>query len=84
MCNSLSTTCVYSSRTFMVRSSLQSFRIKAVRAEDFCVEITTTSSDLNDEVNWEERYSKDGNPYYHVLTLDERRAIEVEKKRLAR
>ena len=61
-----------------------SCRIKLVRPEEFSVDITTASSDLNDEVNWEEKYSKNNNQYYHVLTAEERKAIESEKRRLAR
>lgn len=59
-------------------------RVKGVRAGEFSVDITTTSSDLNDEVNWEEKYSKGDNKYYHVLSAEERKSIEMEKRRLAR
>lgn len=58
--------------------------MKAVRAADFLVELTTTSTDLNDEAYWEEKYSKGDNKYYHVLSVEERRVIEAEKRRLAR
>lgn len=55
-----------------------------MRAADFLVELTTTSTDLNDEAYWEEKYSKGDNKYYHVLSVEERRVIEAEKRRLAR
>ena len=55
-----------------------------MRPEDFLVDITTTSTDLNDEAYWEEKYSRGSNPYYHVQTAEERRNIEAEKRRLAR
>ena len=55
-----------------------------MKAEEFSVDLTTTSTDLNDDVNWEEQYSKAGNPFYHVQSNEERRAIEVQKRRQAR
>lgn len=48
------------------------------------MDLTTTSSDLNDEERWETEYSMDGNKFYHVLTQDERREIEAAKRRAAR
>jgi hypothetical protein len=59
-------------------------RIKVIRAEEFSVDLTTTSGDLNDEERWETEYSRDGNKFYHVLTQDERREIEAVKRRAAR
>jgi len=57
-------------------------RIKMIRADEFCVDLTTTSSDLNDEEHWEKEYSKKSNQYYHVQTQDERKKIEAEKRKL--
>ena len=54
-----------------------------MRPEDFVVDVTTASTDLNDDRFWEERYTS-GDKYYHVLTYEERRASEAEKKRQAR
>ena len=54
-----------------------------MRPEDFVVDVTTASTDLNDDRFWEEKYTG-GDRYYHVLTHEERRASEAEKKRQAR
>lgn len=59
-------------------------RIKQVKPEEFSVELTTTSAHLNDDVRWEELYSQNGNMFYHVLSHEERRNIEAEKRRRAR
>ena len=55
-----------------------------MRPEEFSVDLTTASADLNDDAYWEEKYSKNSNQFYHVLTTEERKAIEAEKRRLAR
>lgn len=55
-----------------------------VKPEEFRVELTTSSADLNDDARWEEKYCQAGNFYFHVLTMEERRAIEAEKRRQAR
>lgn len=59
-------------------------RIKTIKPEEFCVEVTTASTDLNDDLRWEEKYCRDRNSYFHVLTPEERRASEAEKRRQAR
>ena len=51
---------------------------------NFSVDISTTSTDLNDEAHWEQKYSQGSNRFYHVLSAEERRAIDAEKRRLAR
>lgn len=71
-------------QSYLILKERSDFRIKAVRPENFSVDITTTSSDLNDEICWEEKYSQNSNRYYHVLTAEERKAIQAEKIRLAR
>lgn len=48
------------------------------------MELTTASTDLNDDARWEEKYSKEDNPFYHSLSQEERRSMETEKRRQAR
>eukprot|EP00887_Chlorella_sp_A99_P000019 scaffold16.g19.t1 len=56
-------------------------RILSVDAESAVVRLTSTSTALNDAQRWEEEYCASREPYYHVLTPQERAAMEKERAR---